>query len=103
MLKGSDCDWALLIDGVVNTQHTRQARELASAIKAVLPGPGATGTFGKMIFSHELVHIIGGVADSNINLTRRMLLLLESRCVNVSPVNTSHVWTNVVSNILERY
>jgi hypothetical protein len=103
MLKGSDCDWALLIDGVVNNQHTRQARELSSAIKSVFKEPGGTGTFGNMIFSHELIHCIGGMADSNINLTIRMLLLLESRCFDVSPAKDSVVWRNVVSNILERY
>jgi hypothetical protein len=56
-----------------------------------------------MIFSHDLVHCIGGEADSNANLTRRMLLLLESRCFDASPTDSSLVWTNVVSNILERY
>ncbi len=103
MLKGSDCDWALLIDGVVNIQHGTQARELAAAIQKVLPAPGAAGAFGNMIFSHELVHVIGGTADSNKNLTIRMLLLLESRPINLSPANASHVWNNIVSNILERY
>jgi hypothetical protein len=103
MLKGSDCDWSLLIDGVVNIRHTALERTLVSAIqKAGLKAAGATRTFGNMIFSHELVHCIGGAADSNKNLTIRMLLLLESRCVNLSPMN-SHVWKNIVHNILARY
>ncbi len=104
MLKGSDYDWALLIDGVVNADHTEQALDIKSALKeADLISPGNTGTFGNMIFSHDLVHCIGGGVDSNVNLTRRMLMLLESRWFNLSTTNNSHVWTNVVSNILKRY
>jgi hypothetical protein len=104
MLKDSDYDWVLLIDGVVNAHHTRQAHDIESALKdAKLIPPGSTGTFGNMVFSHDLVHCIGGGADSNKNLTRRMLMLLESRWFNLSAKDTSHVWVNVVSNILERY
>lgn len=33
-------------------------------------GPGRTGIFGNLIFSHELVHQIGGENDSNSNTTR---------------------------------
>lgn len=103
MLQGSDCDWGLLIDGVVNTRHTTLEREIGSAIKRVSKEPGGTGTFGNMIFSHDLVHRIGGVEDTNKNLTIRMLLFLESRCFNARASESSQVWTNVVSNILERY
>src|SRR5665213_3573834 len=104
MLNGSDLDWALLIDGVVNTQHSSQTRELASAIETTgFVKPGPSGIFGGMIFSHELVHVIGGLEDSNVNLTRRILLLLESRCFDLSPANNQPVWDNIVSNILERY
>lgn len=88
----------------MNTRHTRQARTLAEAIKkSNLTAPGAGGPFGNTIFSHEIVHCIGGPSDSNVNLTRRILLLLESRCFSASPTDTSLVWRNVVSNILERY
>jgi hypothetical protein len=104
MLKGSDYDWFLLIDGVVNTQHIQQTRGIAKAIKAAgLPSPGASGVFGNMVFSHDLIHYIGGRADSNANLTRRMLLLLESRWLDLAGKDTSLVWENVVGNILKRY
>src|SRR5947207_11645555 len=34
MVEGSDYDWALLIDGVVNSQHSQQVRIIASAMAA---------------------------------------------------------------------
>jgi hypothetical protein len=52
-----------------------------------------------MAFSHELVHLIGGEADSNRNTTRRILLLLESRGM----VDDDRVRDRVVRNILKRY
>lgn len=102
---GSDYDWALLVDGIVDVRHGVQARAIDSALKAAgLIPPGGSGTFGNMVFSHDLVHHIGGSADSNFNLTRRMLMLLESR---PHPFGTgaegARPWTNVVSNILARY
>lgn len=105
MVRGSDYDWTLLVDGVVNSQHAEQARRIDACLKAAgLKRPGATGTFGNLVFSHQLVHCIGGGDDSNANLTRRMLMLLESRYFSLSHLeSTSPVWRNVVSNILGRY
>lgn len=105
MLDGSDFDWSLLIDGVVNKNHAEWARSIAFAMKDnQLPSPGTSGTFGNLVFSHELVHRIGGGADSNANLTRRMLMLLESRPVGLSHADDSvSVWDNVLKNILQRY
>jgi hypothetical protein len=105
MLDGSDYDWALLIDGVVDNEHAVLARTIGAAISdAKLNSPGSSGTFGNMVFSHDLVHRIGGGADSNANLTRRMLMLLESRPLSLSVADSSdQVWENVLGNILERY
>lgn len=105
MTEGSDYDWSLLIDGVVDNSHARLSRVIAKALeKAKLTEPGSSGTFGNMIFSHDLVHWIGGEADSNQNLTRRILMLLESRPIQLSETDSSEgVWNNVLSNILERY
>ena len=51
-----------------------------------------------------VVHRIGGGADSNANLTRRMLMLLESRPFSLSAADSADtVWENVLGNILERY
>jgi hypothetical protein len=37
--------------------------------------------FGQITFSHDLIHYIGGQDDTNHNLSRRILLLLESSMV----------------------
>lgn len=110
MVPGSDCDWTLLINGVVNNRHAGVARQICRAIeradheKKGIRSPGSSGTFGNMSFAHDLVHCIGGGDDSNANLTRRILMLLESRPVNVSAVDSSReVWDSVVRCILERY
>jgi len=110
MVPGSDCDWTLLINGVVNNRHAHDARLIERAIRnaaengKALKKPGPTGTFGNLCFSHDLVHKIGGVDDSNENLTRRILMLLESRPVSLSQTDSaSEVWTAVLRSILERY
>lgn len=105
MTDESDCDWTLLIDGVVNSQHGESARRIKRAVEASgLNSPGSTGTFGNLTFSHDLVHRIGGAADSNENLTRRMLMLLESRPFEIfTDDQAPQIWDNVLSNILERY
>lgn len=100
---GSDIDWTLLIDGPVEASH----RDTANAIRVEidkahgeeqLEPPNATGPFAGMVFSHQLVHAIGGDEDSNQNITRRMLLLLEAHSIS-----QTLVLDRVVSNILDRY
>lgn len=59
---------------------------------------GAEGTFSAMVFSHDLIHEIGGEDDSNRNTTRRLLLLLES-----TMVGREEAYQRVVRNILNRY
>ena len=108
MVNGSDLDWTLLIDGIVKNEHAQTARTIHEALqkgeKKGLKSPGSSGTFGNMAFSHDLVHRIGGGADSNENLTRRILLLLESRPLSLSLDNSpDQVWTSVLKAILERY
>ncbi len=105
MLKDSDYDWTLLIDGVVDNGHAELARTInASIVNANLNSPSGNVTFGNMVFSHDLVHRIGGGADSNANLTHRVLMLLESRPFSLSGADSSNqVWENVVGNILKRY
>jgi predicted nucleotidyltransferase len=110
MVPGSDCDWTLLINGVVNNRHADDARLIQRAIKNAagngkgLKDPGPGGAFGNLCFSHDLVHKIGGGADSNENLTRRILMLLESRAVSLSAADSAaEVWQAVVRSILERY
>lgn len=95
----SDADWVLLVDGPTDTGHTRLAREIGQKIQEVVTkDPGPTGTFGDIVISHDLVHHIAGTRDSNINFTRRMLLLAESRAVT-NPL----VRERVIRNVLARY
>jgi len=110
MVPDSDCDWTLLINGVVNNRHATDAGLIHRALKKAadngkgLKPPSAGGAFGNLCFSHDLVHKIGGGADSNENLTRRILMLLESRAVSLSPADSAvEVWRAVVRSILERY
>lgn len=77
---GSDVDWTIIVDGRAAPEHRQLAHDFRSLVDRLgLNQPNATGAFGDLTFSHELVHQIGGDADSNPNLTQRMLLLLESR------------------------
>jgi hypothetical protein len=61
-------------------------------------GPGTEATFGGLVFSHDLIHYIGGQEDSNRNLTQRILMLLES-----TAVGRPEAHARVVNNILRRY
>ncbi len=96
---GSDIDWTLLVDGSADPKHHDLYRRIDALIRplAVKP-PGEEGTFGAMVFSHELIHAIGGDEDTNQNTTRRALLLLES-CAT----GRQEAYDRVVRNILNRY
>src|ERR1700722_9311342 len=96
---GSDIDWTLLIDGSADPKHYDLFRKIGGVIDALAPKPpGPEGTFGKMVFSHALIHEIGGEDDTNRNTTLRLLLLLESRAVR-----RDDAYTRVVRGILDRY
>ncbi len=96
---GSDVDWTLLSDGPADPEHFRLAVQIRDALDAGgYPQPGATGTFGELSSSHELIHQIGGIDDTNKNLTRRVLLLLES-----CSVADDLVRRRVLQQVLHRY
>jgi predicted nucleotidyltransferase len=96
---GSDVDWTLLIDGMSDPDHFRAVQRIGQAFEdASLQKPGATGTFGQITSSHELIHHVGGTGDTNQNLTRRMLLLLES-----TGFPDAVVHERVIHAVLERY
>lgn len=81
---GSDVDWTLLVDGIANAGHYKTAQLIQSTLSELehngrqLVKPGKSGVFGTLTFSHDLVHHLGGQSDTNINTTRRVLLILES-------------------------
>ncbi len=96
---GSDLDWTLLVDGQANPEHTDTANQIGTLIaKAGFLGPGREATFGRIVFSHDLIHNIGGDSDDNANTTRRLLLLLESR-----PIGRRDAFDRTVRNVLRRY
>ncbi len=96
---GSDIDWYLLIDGWADKAHRDVLRNVGEAIRPFSSKPvGREGTFGDMVFSHSLIHDIGGDVDTNLNTTRRLLLLLESRAVG-----RPDAWRRVVRGVLDRY
>jgi predicted nucleotidyltransferase len=95
----SDIDWTLLIDGQADAKHHQFAHSIDATLRTMgLAAPNPGGAFGKLSFSHELVHKVGGEQDSNRNTTQRVLLLLES----CSPAG-DQVRQRVVKQLFNRY
>jgi predicted nucleotidyltransferase len=96
---GSDFDWMLLVDGASDPAHFTLAKEIFATLEKLKIGkPGPTQTFGDLVSSHDLIHYIAGTKDTNENLTRRILLLLESTAVTNAPLRET-----VIRNVLARY
>jgi hypothetical protein len=99
---GSDLDWTILIDGRADSLHLRLVHQLRNRLaEANFGKPGPTEVFGGLIFSHDLVHAVGGDEDTNKNMTRRLLLLLESAAVDAP--GSHEVRSRIVNAILSRY
>ncbi|HTB50494.1 MAG TPA: hypothetical protein VK701_05905 [Solirubrobacteraceae bacterium] len=72
---GSDDDYMVLVTGNMRDE----VRPAKVDIEAILDrAPGKQGIFGEPVWSRELIEKIGLDQDSNANLSRRMLFLLES-------------------------
>ncbi len=96
---GSDIDWTLLIDGSADPRHYDLTAKITTVVEKIAAKPtGVEGTFSAMVFSHDLIHEIGGEDDTNRNTTRRLLLLLES-----AAVGREDAYQRVFRNILNRY
>ncbi len=98
---GSDLDWAVLIDGRADSGHLEIVQRLCADLELEFKRPGPTELFGGLVFSHELIHAIGGDEDSNKNMTRRLLLLLESAPIPATGSEAVH--NRIVQGILYRY
>jgi putative nucleotidyltransferase DUF294 len=97
--EASDADWMMIVDGQSNPDHAPLVHHIAQRVADLgFKKPGRTATFGDLVSSHELIHYIAGTHDSNVNLTRRILLLCESRALTRPLVRE-----RVVRNILARY
>jgi predicted nucleotidyltransferase len=78
LTSGSDDDFMLLIDGESRESVHPTIDEIWEALGAEGRPPGREEVFGVPVFSHDLCNKIGLEEDGNKNLTRRMLLVLES-------------------------
>ncbi len=77
----SDADWAILVNGAERNGVHPALTDVKQTIGTEARTPGTQGVFGTTVFCDHLVERIGLDADDNKNLTRRMLLLLESVAV----------------------
>jgi hypothetical protein len=100
----------LLIDGLAIPEHKTVARTIRERLQDLkyrgiaLPKPGAEGIFGSLAFSHDIIHHIGGQADSNRNTTQRVLLLLEASPIRAeSGQQPVGAYERVLLGILYRY
>ena len=106
---GSDLDWTLLIDGQANSEHLNTSFNIKRIIKEKIAAetnlndPGATGMFGQITFSHDLIHNIGGEEDTNHNITRRILLLLESEKIIFENRTSGTAYDRVARGIIKQY
>jgi predicted nucleotidyltransferase len=99
LTSGSDLDWVLLVDGIADPEHLGASLDIEARLnEQEVKGPGAEATFGGLAFSHDLINYIGGGDDTNANLTRRMLLMLES-----ASIGRNDAYKRVINNILGRY
>ena len=94
----SDVDWTLLIDGQADPEHLEVAQEVAERLRKGNFQKPASGIFGNMTFSHDLIQKIGGREDTNENTTRRVLLLQESVAFG-----KPDAYSRVLRLILSRY
>lgn len=96
----SDNDWAVLVDGA----EREGVRPPPEQVKDLLGGderkPGAQGVFGCTIFGQNLVERIGLDDDDNKNLTRRILLLLESVPI-LNEESVTRCWNAVLKGYLD--
>ncbi len=103
LTNGSDLDWCLLVDGRADADHRQVQLRVQETLREIegIKAPNPAGAFGALVFSHEIIHCIGGSQDTNANLTRRMLLLIESVELNDPAMDRPH--TRLLRGIWQRY
>jgi hypothetical protein len=92
----SDDDWLVIVEGPPRDGVRPDPVSVAAAFDG--PPPGEEMIFGQVAFSDQLAGDIGLQADTNANLTRRLLLLLES-CA----VTGTERWQATRDAILDEY
>jgi hypothetical protein len=96
---GSDDDWAVVVAGlpVEDDRVTREVELAGGQLGQDERKPGSQPIFGVSFRVDDLVDKIGLDGDTNTNLTRRMLLLLESCELHGT------VRDEAIARVLERY
>lgn len=96
----SDDDWAVLVNGAEQKGVCPAPKQIEELIGVDERKPGAQEIFGCAIFCQKLVERIGLDEDDNKNLTRRLLLLLESVAVLNEPAQRN-CWLRVLEGYLD--
>ncbi|MDR3681376.1 MAG: nucleotidyltransferase domain-containing protein [Flavipsychrobacter sp.] len=100
----SDVDWTLLVDGQANPNHLNVAHLIEkNLVSTGLAKHGTSGMFGQITFSHDLIHYVGGQDDTNHNLSKRILLLLESASITNSGNEQGTALDRVIRGIIGKY
>jgi hypothetical protein len=95
----SDYDWLLLTRASHEDDHaTAMLEELRGLLAIADRGPGSQGLFGALVECRDLVQQIGLSGDDNRNLSRRVLLMLES-----TPIVGTDIWRACWENVLDGY
>ena len=101
MAPASDFDYLVIATEIVPDPHLIEVfRQAAVSALEVIGAdrPGSSGLFGGMIGAPDMVNQIGLDDDTNKSLTRRILVLQESICLN-----KHDGYEQLVSSILSRY
>jgi len=95
---GSDDDFLILVAGAERPDARPTVADVSDVLGVGEAKPGTQDVFGVQVFVDGLVDRIGLEHDSNANLTRRMLLLLESL-----PVLGADAHRDALSRVVDGY
>lgn len=101
LTRGSDNDFVVLVDGAqVFRRRVIEPRidDVRTVLRDFGRAPGREGIFGTHVYTDQLAGRIGLDPDDNTNLTRRILLTLES-----VPVAGASVWETSRAAMLDEY
>ncbi len=95
---GSDDDYMVMVDGAWRPDHEVNP-SIEEVAKVLDVKPGREGLFGEVAFCDYLEKRIGLQEDDNNNLSRRMLVLLESQAI-LGENSHRHAWGKILDGYL---
>lgn len=103
LTSGSDDDWAIVVesDDAEPADVEALTRDVAQVLGSEDRAPGSQELFGCAFSCSKLVENIGLDGDTNTNLTRRVLLLLESVPL-LGDTGHARAWDRVLETYLDR-